>query len=83
MIKDLNKNPKVSIIIPAYNIEPYLERCLESVRHQTYKEFQIIIVDDGSTDQTGQIADSFAERDKRFHVIHKENRGFQQQGKLD
>ena len=75
MIKELNKNPKVSIIIPAYNIAPYLERCLESVRHQTYKELQIIIVDDGSTDQTGQIADSFAERDKRFHVIHKENRG--------
>ena len=45
------------------------------MRHQTYKELQIIIVDDGSTDQTGQIADSFAERDKRFHVIHKENRG--------
>ena len=75
MIKELNENPKVSIIIPAYNIAPYLERCLESVKHQTYKELQIIIVDDGSTDQTGQIADSFAERDKRFHVIHKENRG--------
>lgn len=75
MIKELNENPKVSIIIPAYNIAPYLERCLESVRHQTYKELQIIIIDDGSTDQTGQIADSFAERDKRFQVIHKENRG--------
>lgn len=75
MIKDLNKNPKVSIIIPVYNIAPYLERCLESVRYQTYKELQIIIIDDGSTDQTGQIADSFAEKDKRFHVIHKENRG--------
>ena len=52
MIKELNENPKVSIIIPAYNIAPYLERCLESVRHQTYKELQIIIVDDGSADQT-------------------------------
>lgn len=75
MIEDLNKKPIVSIIIPAYNIAPYLERCLESVRHQTYKELQIIIIDDGSTDQTGRIADSFAERDKRFHVIHKENSG--------
>ena len=75
MIKDLNKNPKVSIIIPAYNIAPYLERCLESVRCQTFKNLQIIIIDDGSTDQTGMIADSFVERDKRFHVIHKENRG--------
>lgn len=75
MIKELNENPKVSIIIPAYNIAPYLERCLESVRNQTYKEIQIIIIDDGSTDQTGKIADSFAEKDKRFYVIHKENRG--------
>lgn len=75
MIKDLNKNPKVSIIIPAYNIAPYLERCLESVRCQTYKELQIIIIDDGSRDQTGQIADTFAEKDKRFRVIHKENGG--------
>ena len=75
MIKDLNKNPKVSIIIPVYNIAPYLERCLESVKCQTYKDLQIIIIDDGSTDQTGLIADSFAEKDKRFHVIHKENRG--------
>lgn len=75
MIKELNENPKVSIIIPAYNIAPYLERCLESVRNQTYKGIQIIIIDDGSTDQTGKIADSFAEKDKRFHVIHKENRG--------
>lgn len=75
MIKDLNKNPKVSIIIPAYNIAPYLARCLNSVKCQTYKELQIIIIDDGSTDQTGLIADSFAEKDKRFHVIHKENRG--------
>ena len=75
MIKGLNKNPKVSIIIPAYNIAPYLERCLESVRCQTYKELQIIIIDDGSRDQSGQIADTFAEKDKRFRVIHKENGG--------
>lgn len=75
MIRDLNKNPKVSIIIPAYNIAPYLERCLESVRRQTYEKLQIMIIDDGSIDQTGKIADSYAEKDKRFHVIHKENRG--------
>lgn len=71
----MNKNPKVSIIIPAYNIAPYLERCLESVRRQTYEKLQIMIIDDGSIDQTGKIADSYAEKDKRFHVIHKENRG--------
>lgn len=75
MIKELNKNPNVTIIIPAYNIAPYLERCLESVRHQTYKKLQVIIIDDGSTDQTGKIADFYAEKDQRFHVVHGENRG--------
>lgn len=75
MIKGSNENPKVSIIIPAYNIAPYLKRCLESVKNQTYEELEVIIVDDGSTDQTGKIADFFAENDKRFHVIHKENGG--------
>lgn len=73
--KKLDRKPQISVIIPAYNIAPYLARCLESVRQQTYKELQIIIVNDGSTDQTGKIADFFSEKDKRFHVIHKENGG--------
>lgn len=75
LINEQRKDPKISIIIPAYNIEPYLERCLNSVRSQTYKNLQIIVVDDGSTDQTGRIADHIARQDYRFLVIHKENGG--------
>lgn len=65
----------VSIIIPAYNCEKWLPACLESVRAQTYKDWQAIIVDDGSTDHTGIIADDFANKDSRFTVIHQKNGG--------
>ena len=71
----MNNKPKISIIIPAYNIEQYLERCLKSIQNQNYGNLQVIIVDDGSTDGTGKIADSFAKNDKRFSVIHKRNGG--------
>lgn len=63
------------MIIPAYNIEQYLERCLESVKNQTYRNIQVIIVDDGSKDKTGDIADKFTQQDSRFYVIHKKNAG--------
>ena len=75
LTKTLNDKPKISIIIPAYNIEQYLERCLKSVQNQTYGNLQVIVVDDGSTDGTGQIADFFAKKDNRFSVIHKRNGG--------
>ena len=65
----------VSIIIPVYNIEQYIERCLKSVIGQTYRSLEIIIVDDGSTDRTGVIADNYAELDSRIRVIHKKNGG--------
>ena len=65
----------VSIIIPAYNCEKWLPACLESVRAQTYKDWQAIIVDDGSTDHTGTIADDFVNKDSRFTVIHQKNGG--------
>ena len=64
-------NPLVSIIIPVYNVEPYLEHCLESIINQTYKNLQIIIVNDGSTDNSPAICDKFAEKDNRIVVIHK------------
>ena len=67
--------PKVSVIIPAYNAQRYLERCLDSFVNQTFKDFEVYVVDDGSSDQTGQIADSFAEKDSRFRVIHQNNQG--------
>lgn len=66
---------KISIIVPAYNIENYICRCIESLLCQTYKNVEIILVDDGSSDMTGEIIDDIAKKDKRIVVIHKENGG--------
>lgn len=68
-------NPKISIIVPIYNMEQYLERCVDSILSQTYKDFEIILVDDGSTDNSGIICDDYAEKDQRIKVIHKKNGG--------
>ncbi len=65
----------ISVIVPAYNVKPYLERCINSIINQTYQELEIILVDDGSTDDTGVLCDAIAERDKRIVVLHKENGG--------
>ena len=67
--------PKVSIIIPVYNTEEYLAACIESVRSQSFKDFEVLLVDDGSTDGSGQICDEFVQKDNRFIVFHKENGG--------
>ncbi len=66
---------KVSVIVPVYNVEPYLEECLDSIVNQTYRNLEIILVDDGSTDRCPQICDQYASRDDRITVIHKENGG--------
>lgn len=66
---------EVSIIIPLYNAEKYIVQCIESVRHQTLPNIEIIIIDDGSTDASGVIADSYAEKDSRIKVLHYENGG--------
>lgn len=66
---------KFTIIIPVYNVEKYLNECVESVLNQIYTNFEIILVDDGSTDSSPQICDSYAEKDKRIKVIHKKNGG--------
>ena len=65
----------ISIIVPIYNIEAYLEECIKSIIKQTYKELEIILVDDGSTDGSSEICDEFAAQDKRIKVIHKQNEG--------
>ena len=68
-------NPIVSIIIPVYNVEKYLNQCLESVLHQSFPDWECFIVDDGSTDRSGTICDAWAQVDSRFKVIHKSNEG--------
>jgi len=66
---------KISVIVPIYNVAPYLARCIESICNQTYRNLQIILVDDGSTDGSGRICDAYAAHDPRVQVIHKENGG--------
>ena len=67
--------PKVSIIIPVYNVDRYVTRAMESLQNQTFKDYEIIAVDDGSTDRSGSILDRMAERDIRIEVLHVENGG--------
>ena len=67
--------PKVSVIVPVYNTEKYLSRCIDSILAQTYTDFELILVNDGSTDNSGKICDEYAQKDKRIVVIHKENGG--------
>ena len=69
------QNPKVSIIVPVYNAEKYLERCVNSLRNQTLKDIEIILVDDSSTDASLEICNQMAEKDSRIKVIHKANEG--------
>ena len=65
----------ISVIVAAYNVAPWLSRCIESILAQTYKNLEIILVDDGSTDESGKICDQYSEIDSRIHVIHKKNGG--------
>lgn len=65
----------VSICVPIYNTGYYLSRCIESLRNQTYKDLEIILVDDGSTDNSGVICDEFEKIDQRIHVVHQRNKG--------
>lgn len=67
--------PKVSIIVPVYNVERYLSECLDSIRSQTMQDWEAILVDDGSTDSSGIVCDDYAAKDSRFRVLHKENGG--------
>ena len=69
------KNCLISVIVPVYNVERYLDKCIESICVQTFTETEVILVDDGATDSSGAICDAWAERDNRIRVIHKENGG--------
>ncbi len=66
---------KISVIVPVYNAEPYLQRCISSICNQTYRNLEIIFIDDGSTDRSGILLDNNATADERIHVIHQENHG--------
>ena len=66
---------KISVIVPVYNVEQYLERCVDSIINQTYKNLEIILVNDGSTDNSGQLCDELAKKDDRIRVVHKKNGG--------
>lgn len=69
------KTMKLSIVIPVYNVEQYLQSCVQSVLAQTYQDLQVILVDDGSTDSSGILCDQLAQQDSRIQVVHKENGG--------
>lgn len=68
-------NPKISIIVPMYGVEKYLDKCIKSIQNQTIHDIEIILVDDGSPDRCGEIAENFARSDQRIRVIHQENAG--------
>lgn len=65
----------ISIVVPVYNCEKYIGKCIKSIQKQTYQHWNLILVDDGSSDRSGEICDGFAKKDARITVIHQENKG--------
>ena len=66
---------KISVIVPVYNSEKRLHKCIDSILNQSYSNFELLLINDGSTDRSGTICDEFAKKDERVKVFHKENRG--------
>lgn len=75
VISDTINTPLISVIVPIYNVEQFLEKCLTSISSQTYKNLEVILVDDGATDNSGKICDKYAECNPNFKVVHKKNGG--------
>jgi len=75
MIRFAEKQPLITVVVPVYNIEGYIGRCIDSILAQSYEKMEIILVDDGSTDKSGNICDDYESRDQRIQVIHKSNGG--------
>ena len=71
----MSKDIKVSVIVPVYNAEKYIKRCLDSILAQSFRDFEVLLIDDGSTDNSGKICDEYALNDNRIRVIHNENCG--------
>ena len=68
-------SPIISVIVPVYNVEQYLPHCIDSILTQTFTDFEVLLIDDGSTDNSGRICDEYAKKDNRIRVFHKENGG--------
>lgn len=73
---------EISVIVPIYKVEKYIDQCIQSILKQTFSDYEVILVDDGSPDNCGIICDEYAKRDKRVHVIHQKMVVFLQQGTL-
>lgn len=71
----MEKHPEISVIVPVYNAEKYLHRCIDSILAQTFTDFELLLIDDGCTDKSGDICDEYATKDSRIRVFHKENGG--------
>lgn len=71
----MKDTPLISVILPVYNVENYLDRCIQSLLHQTYENLEIIVIDDGSTDSSGKLCDKYVRTDNRIYVIHQQNQG--------
>ena len=65
----------ISVIVPVYNVEEYLEECLDSIKNQTFKDFEVILVNDGSIDNSQEICELYCDQDSRFCLINEENKG--------
>ncbi len=71
----MENKPKISVIVPVYNVEEYLNRCVESILDQTFEDFELILIDDGSSDNSGSLCDEFAKNNSNIKVLHLENGG--------
>lgn len=71
----MNKRPKISVIVPVYNVELYIERCVDSILNQSFADLELILIDDGSTDNSGKICDGYVDKDSRVLIFHNDNRG--------
>ena len=69
----VNKYPSISVIVPVYKAEHFLRRCVDSILSQTFADFELLLIDDGSPDKCGEICDEYAAKDSRVRVFHKEN----------
>ena len=71
----MKNRPLISVIVPVYKVEPYLNRCIKSIVNQSWKELEILLIDDGSPDRCPELCDQWARKDSRIHVFHQKNRG--------